>query len=168
MLYKKIDDLNHELEKYKSNPNISTNTQFMPPPPVPPDQEVPFNQTFMPPPPVPPDNGTVIPITNEIGNIPPPPTEIGNIPPPPFEGGGPPPPPPPPGSEGVPPPPPPPGGIPPPPGMGMPGKKVLPKKKQPKPTKKMIGLPWAVLKPEKVENTFWEKANDEADRKSVV
>ena len=31
----------------------------------------------------------------------------------------------------------------------------------------MLGLPWVVMKPEKIQNTFWEKANDEEMMKKL-
>lgn len=100
------------------------------------------------------------------GGPPPPPVPGGDgaPPPPPPPGGGPPPPPPPPGG-GPPPPPPPPGGGPPgpPPPPGAPAAPAAPKrpaKAKCKPNRKMKAFQWTKIADAKIDNTIWEKTND--------
>lgn len=132
-LNRQIDELTHQIEDLKRN-GVPEQPFLPPEPPA---------EVFAPPPPPPPPGG-------------------GPPPPPPPPGGGPPPPPPPPGGGPPPPPPPPGGGPPPPPGMpmmGAPGGGRPPKKGY-DPKTKMRGLPWQVVPPSKVDNTFWDKADD--------
>ena len=125
-------------------------------------------------PPAPSADGSSIPAAPAVvgeGAPPPPPApgaEGGAPPPPPPPGGdgggGPPPPPPPPGG-GPPPPPPPPGGGPPgpPPPPGAPAAPAAPKrpaKAKCKPNRKMRAFQWTKIADAKIDNTIWDKTND--------
>lgn len=180
----KYNDLSSGLANKASTPGGGSNapvTGGPPPPPIPgggpPPPPLPGGG---PPPPMMPGGGgpPPPPMPGGGGGPPPPPMMPGGggPPPPPMMpggGGGPPPPPMMPGGGGGPPPPPPPGGMkgpppppgmggpPPPPGMGGPpgppgfGAPAKPKRKYPKPTKKMKGLQWNKIPPAQLNKSVF-------------